>query len=216
MLASLSLGVIALMAVALVSGVFALTRGRTAEQELKLQRQAAITILPATSHDKNPIADSVSILAPAWLGSEHPVVLRRARMDGHASVLVLEAIANTGHGDPTRLLVGVDSEGRITGVQLMARQETPGPGDAMDAAISAWIGGLHGRTLADLAHMDGKTRRDGDLQNQHASALRKQHAALQAVRTMLEFVARHGEEIRLAKSGATLAFNDAPDPATGE
>ena len=205
---ALLLGVITLLAVMLASGVFALTRERIARQENQLQRAAIAAVLSATGHDNDPLADSVSVLAPAWLGSGQAAPIRRARKNGRHSALVLEIIANDRIDGPNHLLVGVDNDGRISGVRLMARRDSLGVGDAASSADRAWINGLRGRTLANLPRAEGEKGLAGHL------GMRR--ALLDAVRQALTFVATHGEEIRLAKAGTTLVFNAANDPTTIE
>ena len=60
-----------------------------------------------------------------------------------------------GYGGPLNLLIGIDHEGRLTGVHYLASQETPSYIDDVDT----WLTGLAGADLAagplSLEHIDG-------------------------------------------------------------
>jgi len=119
--AALSLGVVALLAVALLAGVFALTRERIASAELSVQQQAMAIVLPPESYDNDLLADRVSVRAPAWLGSTQALLIHRARRHGQPVALVLETVAPGGYAGPIRLLIAVNADGRISGVTVISQ-----------------------------------------------------------------------------------------------
>ena len=56
-----------------------------------------------------------------------------------------------GYGGPIELLIGVNTNGALTGVRAISHRETAGIGDAIDVDKSSWIRSFEGRPLADLA-----------------------------------------------------------------
>jgi electron transport complex protein RnfG len=208
--AALSLGLVGLLAVTLLGGLHALTRERIAAQETLAQRQALAIVLPPERYDNDPLQDRVAVLAPRWLGADESVALLRARLRGQPSALVLTAVAPDGYAGPIHLLVAVAADGRVLGVRVVRHQETPGLGDAIEAAKSRWIEGFGGRSLGDPVEVDWKVKRDGGHYDQFASATVTPRAVVAAVRKALQFVAAHGDSLYRAETGGTLSFGDAP------
>ena len=213
--AALSLGLAGLVGLGGLLALRGLTAERIAEQERAATLRALAVLLP-TDFDNDPDADRLSVQAPAWLGGEGTHVLRRARRAGDVTALVLEAVAPDGYNDDIRLLIGVGLDGTVLGVRVLEHRETPGLGDAIEIARSAWIDGFRGRSLGAPALEGWRVRRDGGDFDQFAGATITPRAVVGAVRRSLQFVARHGEALASAESGATLGFRDGPDARPGE
>lgn len=209
-LAALRLGLAGLVAAVLLAGVHTLTREPIAEAERRVALQALGLVLPAGRYDNDPLADAVQVQAPAWLGQPASQV-RRARLAGAPSALVIEATAPDGYAGPIRLLVSVAADGRVLGVRITAHRETPGLGDRIEARRGDWIHGFRGRALGDPAPAGWAVRRDGGDFDQFAGATVTPRAVVAAVRRTLEFVRLHGDALAAAPTGATLRFDDAPD-----
>ena len=208
--AGAQLALAGLAAALLLAGTWALTRDRIVAAEHRAQMQALEIVLPPDRYDNDLVADAVQVHAAAWLGRATATV-HRARLRGEAGALVLEATATDGYAGPIRLLVAVDRDGRVLGVRVTAHQETPGLGDDIEADRSDWITRFDGRGLGDPPADQWAVRRDGGRFDQFAGATVTPRAVVRAVKRCLEFVARHGDELREAAPGATLRFDSAPD-----
>jgi electron transport complex protein RnfG len=189
----------------------ALTAERIAEQQRASTLRALAVLLPK-EYDNDPQADRIDVVAPAWLGSEDALAVRRARNGGRVQALLLEAVAPDGYNGDIRLLVGVDAEGRVIGVRVVEHRETPGLGDPIEIARGPWITGFDGRSLRDPAADAWRVRRDGGAFDQLAGATITPRAVVGAVRRTLQFVETHGEALAETPSGDTLGFRDAPPP----
>lgn len=209
--AALLLAACALLAAALLAGTHALTKDRIAEENRRAQLAALAIVLPASLHDNDPLADEIAVRAPLWLGTQTPLRAWRARRAGTPSALVLEAVAPDGYAGPIRLLVGVDAQGRVLGVRITEHRETPGLGDWIEARKSDWIEAFTGRSLADPEPGRWKVKRDGGEFDQFAGATVTPRAVVQAVRRVLDYVARHGAQLYAAPAGTTLDHSDAPE-----
>lgn len=204
----------------------ALTAERVAEQERAATLRALAVLLPA-DFDNDPEADRVDVFAPAWLGSEDALSVRRARRGGALHALLLEAVAPDGYNGDIRLLVGVamadpraggdgfTSTPTIIGVRVLEHRETPGLGDPIDIERSAWITGFDGRSLRDPGLDAWRVRRDGGAFDQLAGATITPRAVVGAVRRVLQFVETHGEALAEAPAGESLGFRDVPHSAVG-
>lgn len=214
--AALTLAITGLVGFGGLLGLRMLTAERIAGQERAAALRALAVLLPEDGFDNDPEADRIAVRAPAWLGSEDALAVRRARRGGATTALVLEAVAPDGYNGDIRLLVGVDAGGRVLGVRVLEHRETPGLGDAIEAARGPWIEGFRGRALDDPAADAWRVKRDGGAFDQIAGATITPRAVVGAVRRALAFVEVHGEALADAPAGATLGFRDAPDTLPGE
>lgn len=205
------LSAVVLLACALVVGVHALTRDRIEAAQRLAQRQALAIVLPPSLYDNDPLLDSVRVAAPAWLGTDAPVTVRRARRGDHATAMALEAVAPDGYAGPIALLVGVDRTGRITGVRVTAHRETPGLGDAIDIRRSGWIRRFEQRALGDPPEAGWTVKSDGGDFDQFAGATMTPRAVVKAVHRVLALIRKHGDRLYAAPAGSELRFGDAPD-----
>ena len=208
--AAAQLGLAGLLATLLLAGTWWLTREDIVAAEHRAQMQALEIVLPPERYDNDLVNDRVQARAIAWLGLESATV-HRARLAGEPSALVIEAIAPDGYAGPIRLLIAVGSDGRVLGVRVTGHQETPGLGDDIEVERSDWITRFTGRALGDPPAEAWAVRKDGGQFDQFAGATITPRAVVRAVKRCLEFVARHGDELRAAPAGATIRFDTAPE-----
>lgn len=208
---ALLLGGIALLATLLLAGMHYATRDRIAAQQRQARIDALSVVMPTTLYDNDLLQDQITLRAPHWLGSDQALGAWRARRNGERAGLVLEAVAPDGYSGEIRLLVGVRADGRISGVRVIAHRETPGLGDAIEASRSGWIRGFDGRHLDQPSRERWRVRREGGEFDQFAGATVTPRAVVNAVRRVLDYVARHGVELYVATPETTLDHADAPD-----
>jgi electron transport complex protein RnfG len=206
---ALTLAVVGALGLGGLLALRALSAERIAEQQRASTLRALAVLLPK-EYDNDPQADRIDVVAPAWLGSDDALAVRRARRDGVLQALLLEAVAPDGYNGDIRLLVGVDARGRVIGVRVVEHRETPGLGDPIEIARGPWITGFDGRSLSDPAADAWRVRRDGGAFDQLAGATITPRAVVGAVRRTLQFVETHGEALAMAPVGETLAFRDLP------
>jgi Na+-translocating ferredoxin:NAD+ oxidoreductase subunit G len=213
LLGGLFLGACALLAAALLSGTERLTRERIAEARLQAQRDALAVVLPPALHDNDPLQDRITVTAPRWLGSARPLEVSRARRAGVPVALAVEAVAPDGYAGAIHLLVGVLADGSVSGVRVVAHQETPGLGDAIEAGRGGWIERFTGTRLGAPSLARWAVRKDGGEFDQFAGATVTPRAVVGAVRRVLQYVEAHGGELFDAEPGSGLRHDDAPGSA---
>jgi electron transport complex protein RnfG len=206
---ALTLAVVGALGLGGLLALRALTAERVAEQQHAATLRALAVLLPP-DFDNDPQADRIAVVAPAWLGSEDALAVRRARRDGRIEALLLEAVAPDGYNGDIRLLIGVDTEGQVIGIRVVEHRETPGLGDPIEIERGPWITGFDGRSLRDPTTDAWRVRRDGGAFDQLAGATITPRAVLGAVRRALQFVETHGDALAETPSGDTLGFRDAP------
>ena len=91
--------------------------------------------------------------------------------------------------------MGIEESGRLAGVRVTSHRETPGLGDAIDAAKSDWILEFAGRSLSDPEPPGWAVERDGGVFDQFTGATITPRAVVEAVQRALEYYALYGREL---------------------
>lgn len=189
-------------------GLVALTYDNTLEQiednrRAHLLRQLS-AVVPHTAHDNHPESDVIEATDPVLLGVNEPLPIYRLRKDGEPVAAVLTAVAPDGYSGDIILLIGVDRQGRVTGVRVAGHQETPGLGDAIERSRSGWITQFRNKSL-QVTDIDNDTaekkeaaerwqlRRDGGDFDQISGATITARAVISAVYDALRFQQQHGD-----------------------
>ncbi|MBO4452394.1 MAG: FMN-binding protein [Clostridia bacterium] len=124
-----SLFVICLVTSLLVAGAYALTKDLIAENELKTLAESRKAVLEADEYKDAAIEGVAGECAEAVKG-------------GKVIGYVFKESAK-GYGGDVVVMVGIDTEGAITGVKIVSHSETPGLGAAFndEQYLSKFVGG---------------------------------------------------------------------------
>jgi len=178
----------------LLAYTFDLTRGNIAQSEAQAKRELIEQALPKQLYDNDVVLDVVQLDPTPELGTTQPSNAYRARLGGAPAALVLEAIAPDGYSGKIQLLVAIQANGEIAGVRVVAHNETPGLGDYIDSAKSAWIEQFDHATLGPDAAA-WKVKKDGGRFDYMSGATITPRAVVKAVHKTLRYYEQHGREI---------------------
>lgn len=148
-------------------------------------------VLPANLYDNELLASRRDVPPNELLGTRHPSALWVARRGAEMTAVVLEAVAPDGYSGDIHLIIGIASDGRVTGVRVTAHRETPGLGDYIDRAKSPWIGQFAGASLLDPIPRRWRVAKDGGAFDARAGATITPRAVVKAVKGALDYFARH-------------------------
>lgn len=141
-------------------------------------------VIPASIHDNNPVNDSIAMQNAH--GKE--LTVYRALKDGKVTGVAYE-IHGSGYAGEMKLMLGVDAEGKVLGVRVLAHKETPGLGDKIEVKKGDWILRFTGLSLANPLPEKWKVKKDGGQFDQFAGATITPRGVVKAVREGLEFFA---------------------------
>lgn len=181
-----------------------ITRGQLAAKRALLSQ-----VLPATLYNNDLLASQQSVPPDALLGTRQPSALWIARRDDQVSGVVLEAIAPDGYSGEIALLIGIGIDGNVTGVRVTAHRETPGLGDYIEFAKSAWIRQFEGKSLTAPPLAQWKVTKDGGAFDARAGATITPRAVVKAVRNALDYFARHRAALVAPPVAQEKAHDDA-------
>ena len=170
----------------LVEGV---TRKPIAEQRRQEMLRALKTVLPPA--DNAVDIDTIELkTGQDKRGRDKWRTFYRGRSGGNLSGIAFQVSAPDGYSGEIIIMVGVDPEGRVTGVEILRHAETPGLGDKI---TQPWFKGLFVGKSLDNA--DWRVKKDGGAFDQITGATISPRAVVGAVRKGLEFFRDHQREV---------------------
>ncbi len=158
-----------------------------AEEDL---RASIGQVVPAAIHDNNLVEDQRT----ERFDDGGTITVYRATRDGIPTALAY-TVAGPGYSGTIRAIMGVDPQGRILGVRVLAHTETPGLGDKIEVLKDDWILGFDGRSLGDPPAAEWGVKKDGGHFDQFTGATITPRAVVKAVRSGLEFFDRRGQAL---------------------
>jgi len=184
------------------------TRSVISANERAYKLQILATVLPADSYDNRPEQDVLMMIDSELLGSATAQPIYSARANGQVTTSVLTVTAPNGYVGPIQLLVGINRDGRITGVRAIEHKETPGLGDFIDTSRSRWIEMFSGRGQ-DANEADLALRLDGGTIDHVTGATITSRAVTNAVASALQF---HSKNRGVLLEPVTTPAEAAPQP----
>ena len=192
-----------LCAVGLVALVHHYAAPRIAASERAARIARLTVVLGDLRFDNDVLADVVLVRDAALLGTDRPLPLHRARLDGRPVAALMEVVAPGGYGGAIRLIVAMQPDGSLIGVRVLSHSETPGVGDAIEPQRSGWLERLTGHGLGDPALERWAIRKDGGDFDQYTGATVTSRAVVGAVRDALRWYDAHRDEAFAAPSEPT-------------
>ncbi|MDQ7990881.1 MAG: electron transport complex subunit RsxG [Candidatus Dactylopiibacterium sp.] len=160
-------------------------------------------VLPADMHDNDILSDTLDLAD----GEGKPRTVFVARRGGAVSGAAFQ-VQSPGYAGPIRLMMGVQPDGRIIGVRVLAHKETPGLGDRIEVKKGDWILRFSGLSLDKPAERGWRVKKDGGDFDQFAGATITPRAVVRAVHEGLRFFAANRD--RILASPAMLAKGETP------
>jgi electron transport complex protein RnfG len=157
-----------------------------AQRALEDKQNSLAQVIPDALHDNNPVQDTLTVTTPEGKA----VTVYRARRAGQVTGVAFP-IEGTGYGGEIRLMLAVDTQGRILGVRALAHKETPGLGDKIEAAKNDWITRFTGLSLGSPPVEKWKVKKDGGNFDQFSGATITPRGVVKAIRDGLTFFAEN-------------------------
>ncbi len=168
----------------------------TIEQRLAEDLQASLSqVIPASIHENNLLDNRISIPHD---GSE--IVVYQGIKDQKTTAVAF-SVSGQGYAGEISMIMGVNANGEILGVRVLAHKETPGLGDKIEVEKDDWIYSFDGLSLKKLAGEKWKVKKDGGEFDQFSGATITPRAIVKAVKEGLDlFNLRRNDFLFLEKS----------------
>jgi len=181
------LAIFALACTSVVAITHAVTKDRIAEQEQTQLLKIINQLLPEDSHDNNIFQSCKLMTNEALLGSSEPQRIFTATKNNEPVGYAIEGIAPKGYSGNIKLVIGVDTVGKVTGVRILGHNETPGLGDKVEYRKSNWLDDFVDQTLTkENAHTWAVTKDGGDFDS-FTGATITPRAVVGSVKNILTF-----------------------------
>ncbi len=192
---ALVLGLFALVGGGLVAYIYQLTKPHIDESERQYMLRSLHAVIKPSTHDNDIFHDMITVRDPNLLGTNKPVPVFRARRDGKPVAVAIMSVAPDGYGGPIKLLVGINTDGTLTGVRVLLHKETPGLGDKIEERRSDWILSFNGHSLSNPKRKGWHVQRDGGIFDQFTGATITPRAVVKAVYNTLVYYQRHKQHL---------------------
>jgi electron transport complex protein RnfG len=147
-------------------------------------------VIPDSIHDNNLVDDAMTMKNER----DMEITVYRATREGKVTGLAYE-IFGVGYSGTMRLMMGIDTEGKILGVRVLAHKETAGLGDKMEVKKSDWILRFDGLSLGNPPAEKWKVKKDGGQFDQFTGATITPRGIVDAIHKGLELFAAHKDQM---------------------
>jgi electron transport complex protein RnfG len=179
----------------ILSLVESVTREPIAEQRRMETLRALQAVLPPV--DNAPDEDTVALITGQdKRGRDVVRTFFRGRQGSKLSGVAFKVVAPDGYSGDIVVMVGVDPEGTVSGIEILTHAETPGLGDKI--AFPEFKKIFAGKNLDNA---DWRVKKDGGEFDQITGATISPRAVVGAVRRGLEFFREHHAEIVASGEG---------------
>ncbi len=171
-----------------------LTADKIAAQKLKAKLASLTRLFPEGMSDNDLIKDAIDLYEPVKLGHRQAEQLYIGTKGGTLSAMAIPVTAQNGYSGDIDLLVGVDINGQITAVEIIAHKETPGLGDLIESNKSDWLLQFPGTSLSQPEISNWAVKKDQGHFDQITAATITPRAVVGALKKALNY---HQEYIQL-------------------
>ncbi len=174
------------------------TQGAIARRQAEDLRATLGQVLPPALYDNDVLSNPKLISSAGEATGFDPTEVYLAKKDGEVTAAAFKVLASGGYAGPLTLMLGVDRDGHILGVRVIAHAETPGLGDKVETAKSDWILKFTGRSLDNTSPQGWRVKKDGGDFDQFAGATITPRAVVGGVQGGLKFFERHRQALLAA------------------
>jgi electron transport complex protein RnfG len=190
-----TLAAIAAVCTALVAATYQLTEERIAANEKALLEQSLQPALGGISFDGSVSESRIVLQPPHELPGNDPAIIYRVYAAEQPVAALFAVTARGGFSGPIRILVGVEFDGKISGVRILQHRETPGLGDKIEPARSDWVFQFDGHSIGDPVTPQWAIKVDRGDFDQLTGASVTPRAIIKAIRDTLLYFDAHRDEI---------------------
>ena len=101
-------------------------------------------VLPPSLYNNDVLADK--LMLENFPGASDPIEVHIAKKDEQIIGFAFP-IVGSGYSGDIKMLMGIDSQGKVLGVRVITHAETPGLGDKIEIGKDQWITEFNGESL---------------------------------------------------------------------
>jgi electron transport complex protein RnfG len=182
------LGFFTAIGVSMVILVHEVTAQQIAENQRQATYQAFDQILQGKVYDNQPLDHPIKLAPVDWLNGGEPITIYTAKSNGQAIATLLSIDAQRGYNGKITLLIGILTDGSLSGVEVVNHHETPGLGDKIESRRSDWLKQFEGRSLRYPDEEAWGVKRDGGAFDQITGATVTSRAVVMSLKQALSYL----------------------------
>ncbi len=190
-----TLAVIGAICTALVAFTYQSTVQRIEANEKAWLERSLQPALSGLFYDSGVTESKIILPPPHDLPGSDAAIVYRVYAESEPVAALFVISARDGYAGPIRILVGIDTTGQVTGVQVLEHRETPGLGDRVESGKSDWVQQFNGRSLLEPEPAGWRIKSDGGQFDQLTGASVTPRAVIKAVKETLLYFDLHTDEI---------------------
>jgi len=171
-----------LLATAMVSITYLVTKPAIAKQEQQQLLNIFNEVLPASLAD-NDIIQTCRLLSSPKLGNNEQHKIYIGKQGFRPSAIIYNTTAPDGYNGDIKLVVAISIAGKVLGVRVLSHSETPGLGDKIEHRKSNWVDNFKGASLETSTWAVNKEGGDFDA---FTGATITPRAVIKAMKNVLE------------------------------
>jgi electron transport complex protein RnfG len=181
-------------AVGLLFSTHALLRERIASNQRDAALQPLLAVFPQSLQAHVRLENAGELSDSELLGLRSVSSLYRAYVDNNLIGWVVPAIARDGYGGDITLVIALNTQAEIIGVQVLNHRETAGMGDRIERRHSDWLDTFNQHSLRYPTQGSWYVRKDGGVFDQMTGATITSRAVTKAVKQTLEYYSAHQDK----------------------
>jgi len=167
------------------------TRDKIAEQKKQMLLSSLAQLIPADLHDNDLTQSTLKVFEQELLGHRKEQIIYIGKIRKKPSVYAIPVTARNGYSGDIDIMVGIQSNGKITSVKILEQHETPGLGDLIEPNKSDWILQFPNQSLKKTVENDWRVKRDGGKFDQITGATITPRAVVSAIKQALLYHQKH-------------------------
>lgn len=190
---TLGIALFAIVTAGLIAATQVSTQTRIADNVRAQEAKALYEIVPAERVDEDLLTHTKAIDA-SELGYASAKAYQAVNQ-GQVVAVILPVIAADGYSGDINLVVGINRDGSVSGVRVLAHKETPGLGDKIEVKKSPWILSFNDKAMTATNTATWAVKKDGGEFDQFTGATITPRAVVNAVVRALAFFEQHKTQL---------------------
>ncbi|MEQ8427249.1 MAG: RnfABCDGE type electron transport complex subunit G [Gammaproteobacteria bacterium] len=184
LLSNVPLVLLALLCILFIHLVHQLTRDAIKENERRTALQDINEVI-VHYYDNDIYNDMTVVTVPASINPDGKLDIYFARHGNELQAMALLPVVAKGYSGPIKLIIGMNTDGSISGMRVISHRETPGFGAEVHQDKSDWLTMFRNTSLKRQSGQEWDIVRDGGKFDQLSGATITSRAVINTVHELL-------------------------------
>jgi len=189
------LGLFAVICTGAIALINVITKPLILKQEQIALQNNINELLTSDRYDNDIIGTCFLVVDENLLGNDAPKQVYVATKNQQPVAALIQTSTLTGYSGEIKLLVGIDYDGKVTGVRVNSHTETPGLGDKIQTNKSDWILSFDGQSYQASEDKIWEVKKDGGNFDAFTGATITPRAVIYAVKDALIYFQNNKQQL---------------------